>query len=186
MKEFEFIRKVLHDFYLAKEQNVLAETKECAHHSPHMVKIRKTRPADDFVLYRFSLDDNEFLPFFKDSRSGGPKALRKFCDYIMLINSNGKLKVALIEMKRSSRDSDYREQLKASKLFMDYVIANADRIKAQNGYEDFDASDISFRKIRVRKPATNKLTTKPKQAVIEQDKEGYIDYPYTIFNPAYF
>lgn len=186
MREFEFINSILHDQYLAADQSVLEELKECDHHDHHIVKILKTRPVDDYSLFRFSLDDDEFLPFFKDSRIGGPKGLRKFCDYIMLIKRDDRLTVALIEMKRSSKDSEYKEQLEASKLFMDYVIANADRIKDQNGYSDFEIESISIRKIRVRKPATIKFTTKPKQSVIEQDKDGYIDYPYPIFNPAYF
>lgn len=186
MREFEFINSILHDQYLAADQSVLEELKECDHHGPHRVRIRNTRPVEDYVLYRFSLDDEEFLPFFKDSREGGPKGLRRFCDYIMLINNDGKLIIALIEMKRSGKDAYYKDQLNASKLFMEYVVANADRIKGLSGYGDFDAQSIVFRKIRVRKPATNKLTTKPRQSVIEQDKDGYIDYPYPIFNPAYF
>lgn len=186
MREFDFIREILHDNYLAQDQSNLVELKECDHHDEHIVRIQSTRPVDDVALYRFSLDDEEFLPFFKDSRIGGPKGLRKFCDYVMLINKNDNLTVALIEMKRSANDSGYKSQLEASKLFMDYVIANADRIKDLNDFEDFDSQSIIFRKIRVRKPATNKFTTKPRNFVIEQDRDGYIDYPFSIFNPAYF
>ena len=183
MKEFEFIKKILNDNFLVKENEgrIMEELKDCPGHKPHKVKIIVTRSISAFSLYRFDPDNEDFLPFF-----GRVSGLKRFCDYIMLVESNFRLAIILIEMKRSKNDSKYKSQLDASRLFMDYVIANAERIKEENGYPDFDGNSIIMRRVKIIAAPTNKLTTKPRLKAISDGREGYIILPLSQqFNPSW-
>lgn len=196
MREFELITKILHDRFLAvrEEGAILEETKECRDHGVHRIKLLRTKPIDNTALYRFSLDDEDFLPFYKDSREypdgrseGGPKGLKKFCDYILLVEHNDRLTVVLVEMKRSKKDTSYRDQLDASEIFMNYVTANAERIKNRNDFDDFDSESISYRKVKiVHDPTCDKLTTKPRNKVLSDGRDGYVILPLgKQFNPSW-
>lgn len=188
MNEFNFLKDILHPKYLADDQTLMVEDKDCDHHAAHTVKIVKTKPITDMSLYRFSLDDEDFLPFFTDSRNKvipGPKGLKKFCDYIILVEKDDKLIIVLVEMKRSKKDPDYKNQLDASQLFMEYVIKSAVRIMNMNGNDDFDERNIVFRKVKIRKPKSNKFITKPRQKAIDSRLEEYISLDVNQFNPVW-
>ena len=184
MREFEFINKVLNNRFLSIEADgkIMEEVKESGHHTPQRVKVIVTSPISSYSLYRFSLDDDDFLPFF-----GRLKGLKRFCDYVMLVESNDQLTIILIEMKRSKNDNKYKSQLDASRLFMNYVIANAERIKEETGYSDFDPSSIIFRRVKIiADPTYNKLTTKPRNKVLADGRENYIILPLgSNFNPGW-
>lgn len=67
---------------------------------------------------------------------------------------------------------------------MDYVIANAERIKEENGYQDFDSSSIIIRRVKIIAAPINKLTTKPRLKALSDGREGYIILPLSQqFNP---
>lgn len=198
MNEYGFLKRILRDRYISNSAPdgimVMEETKECQDHGVHRVKILKTKPVDNITLYRFSLDDEDFLPFFKDSRiypegrtEGGPEGLKKFCDYVILSESKERLTVILIEMKRAKKDTGYRDQLDASRIFLDYVIANAERIKDRNGQHGFNASNIEFRRVKiVHDPTCDKLSTKPRRKALTDGRHNCIILPLgKQFNPKW-
>lgn len=181
MREFELIDRILNDHFLVaeNEDRIMEELKDSPDHKPHRVKIIVTRSVSAISLYRFDPDAENFLPFF-----GRITGLKRFCDYIMLVETNDRLLIILIEMKRSKKDPKYKSQLDASKLFMDYVIANAERIKEENGYQDFDSSSIIIRRVKIIAAPINKLTTKPRLKALSDGREGYIILPLSQqFNP---
>ncbi len=181
MREFEFINKILNDHFRVTENEgeFMEELKDCQHLHHHRVKIITTRSISSLSLYRFDPDQYDFLPFF-----GRLSGLKRFCDYIMLVEANERLIIILIEMKRSKNDSKYKSQLDASRLFMNYVIANADRIKEENGYPYFDGDSITFRRVKIIDAPTNKLTTKPRLKVLIDGRDEYIILPLCRqFNP---
>lgn len=198
MLEYELINRILRPrFSLHATEGdsfIMEETKECGNHGVHRVKVLKTSPVDSISLFRFSLDDEDFLPFYKDSRvfpdghtEGGPSGLKDFCDYIMLAEKAGKLTVILIEMKRSKKSTHYASQLSASRQFMDFVIASANRIKSANGYIEFDPESISFRRVKiVHDPTCNKMSTRPRNKALDCGlDENIILHLGKHFNPAW-
>lgn len=183
MREFELIDKILNDHFLVTENDsrIMEELKDSPDHKPQRVKIIVTRSITAISLYRFDSDAEDFLPFF-----GRITGLKRFCDYILLVEANDRLAIILIEMKRSKRDSKYKSQLDASKLFIDYVIANAERIKEENGYHDFDSSSIIIRRVKIIAAPINKLTTKPRLKALSDGREDYIILPLSQqFNPTW-
>ncbi len=184
MREYEFIDRILNSHFQLQddESGVLVEAKQCPHHKPQRIKILKTRPISSLSVYRFDPDDEDFLPFF-----GRITGLKRFCDYVMLAEASERLIVILIEMKRSKNDNKYKSQLDAAKLFMEYVIASAERVKNENGYSDFDGSSIQLRRVKIlADPTFNKLTTKPREKVLRDGREGYIILQLGVhFNPLW-
>lgn len=170
MTEYDLICRMLRDRYRLQPEDdgsfLLVERKEASGHKEHIVKSNRILPVREMAVFRFSLDDEDFLPFFSDSRSPecGPRLLKKFCDYIMLAHDGGSLHILLIELKRSPKDAEIPHQLGASEFFMRYVVSSAQRIGRDNGCADFDESKITFRKVCIKKdPTGHKLGIRPKE-----------------------
>lgn len=143
---------------------LLVEEKEANGQKPHVVKSHKIKPVKEMAVFRFSLDDEDFLPFFKDSRTPecGPRFLKKFCDYVMLAHDEHELHILLLELKRSKKDPEIVQQLKASELFMRYVVDTAERIGHDNGCDGFNVRNVTFQKVCIKNdPAGHKLTVRP-------------------------
>lgn len=165
MIEYELLSRMLSWDFLSPNQQMMEEPKLAGVHTCDIVD----KGVDDYKLYRYDLEKRDFLPFFNkecdDTKRGivavnpTPTGLLKFCDYILLATVNDKLYVILVEMK-SGANAGAGQQLAASKTFIDYIKASAERIKILCGYNDFDARKIILRKVLLKpaptiRPATN-------------------------------
>lgn len=165
MNEYDLFTKILSQDFLSSNQHILNEPKQADTHTCVIVD----KGVDHYKAYRYDLDEHDFLPFFnKDhddkvvgymSPNPTPTGLRKFCDYILLASVNEKLYVILVEMK-SGVNTGANQQLAASKTFIDYVKASAERIKTLCGYDEFDSRNIIIRKVLLKpapkgRPPTN-------------------------------
>ena len=165
MIEYELFTRMLSWDFLSPNQYMMEEPKQAGAHTCIIVD----KGVDQFKAYRYDLDVRDFLPFFNkehDDEARGyvaenptPSGLLKFCDYILLAAVDEKLYVILVEMKSGGNDGA-NLQLAASKTFIDYVKASAERIKTLCGYDDFDAGNIILRKVLLKpapkpRPTTN-------------------------------
>ena len=106
----------------------------------------------------------ELFPFFNQRTVGSGKAphgLTSFCDYILLVQHVKGLFVFFLEMKRGRHD-DADKQIEASSVFFDYIVQSAERVKAENGFQDFDPQQVRYRKIVINNASSNKRITKDK------------------------
>lgn len=174
MSDFEYIKWILDDSYLCTHPNLLTmiESKG-GDKRPQIVSIQNSiRAISNIALYRFDAEDNgDFLPFFND-KNGSPERLNAFCDYIALLEYSGRLIVFLLELKRGGT-AGMEDQILASYEFMQYILKSAERIKIINKMPDFRMDNIEFRRILIRKKASNKHITKPKDIRI-MDKQSII------------
>lgn len=172
MSDFEYIKWILEESYLCKPPHELtmSESKGDGQKS-QVVTIQDTiRAITNIALYRFDAEEKgDFLPFFND-KNGAPERLNAFCDYIALLEHNGKLLIFLIELKRGETVG-MEDQISASYEFMQYILKSADRIKLINNMPDFSIEDVEFRRILVRMKASNKRITKPKDIRIKNKKD---------------
>lgn len=163
MEEFELYTRILAPRFQAVHQNYLIEEK-CS--TPQKAYVIDTA-VDRYLIYRFDMDKENFLPCFNNTHSSKdkkveyptPEGLLSFCDYIILAVIGNKLYIVLVEMK-SGKNNAATAQLDASETFMEYVKQTALRIKDSNGYEDFDAKNIVVRKLKLKptpklRPTTN-------------------------------
>lgn len=164
MIEYDLFTQILSQDFLSTDQYVLNEPKLAGTHTCDIVD----KGVDHYKAYRYDLDKCNFLPFFnKDhddvttgyiSPNPTPTGLRKFCDYILLASANKKLYVILVEMKSGS-NAGANPQLAASKTFIDYVKASAERIKSLCGYDEFDSRNIIIRKVLLKPAPKTRPTT---------------------------
>ena len=159
MKEYDLFTRMLSQEFLTSNQQKMDEPKQGGKHSCIIVD----KGVDQYKAYRYDLDNSDFLPFFNkdhDDEATGyvspnptPEGLRKFCDYILLASVKDKLYVILVEMK-SGKPFGATQQLAASKTFIEYVKASAERIS-----EDFDARNIILRKVLLKPAPKTRPTT---------------------------
>ncbi len=176
MSDFEYIKWILKESYLCTPPNHLTMMESKGDNlRPQIVNIKNSiRAITNIALYRFDVEENgNFLPFFND-KNGSPERLNAFCDYIALLEHNGKLIIFLLELKRGST-AGMEDQIFASYEFMQYILKSADRIKNINNMPDFNIDDIEFRRILIRKKASNKHITKPKEIKMK-NKQSIIIY----------
>ncbi len=165
MIEYDLFTQMLSQNFLSSDQHKMDEPKQAGAHTCDIVD----KGVDYYMVYRYDLDECDFLPFFnKDhddvatgyvSPNPTPTGLLKFCDYILLVAVNDKLYVILVEMK-SAKNNGAHQQLDASKIFIDYVKASAERIKTLCGCDAFDSRRIILRKVLLKpapkiRPTTN-------------------------------
>ena len=162
MIEYELFTRMLSWDFLSSNQHIMEEPKQAGAHTCTIVE----KGVDSYKAYRYDLDKRDFLPFFnKEHEAKGivvdnptPSGLLKFCDYILLAAVNEKLYVILVEMK-SGNNAGANQQLAASKTFIDYVKASAERIKTLCGCDDFDSGNIVLRKLLLKPAPTARPTT---------------------------
>ena len=162
MVEYELFTRMLSWDFLSPDQHEMEEPKQA--HTCTVID----KGVDHYKAYRYDLEERDFLPFFNkqhDDEARGivvenptPTGLLKFCDYILLAAINEKLYVILVEMK-SGTNVGASLQLAASKTFIDYVKASAERIKTMCGYEDYDARNIIIRKVLLKPAPKTRPTT---------------------------
>lgn len=164
MKEYELCTHILSSRLLPKDQDHLVENKLKRAHTATVVG----ETVDAWRVYRYDQDEDpeHFFPFFNNTKGDKtnsaattPVDLLKFCDYIVLVEKSNKLYVLLIEMK-TGNNGDADKQLRASEMFMRFVLDTAQRIGPANGYKELDIrNNVCFRKVilkRENKPGTNK------------------------------
>lgn len=170
MIEYELFTRMLSRVFLSPNQLMMEEPKQAGIQTCVIID----KGVDDYKSYRYDLEECNFLPFFNDEHDDEkkgivvnnptPPGLLKFCDYILLAAVNDRLYVILVELK-SGTNAGANQQLEASKTFIDFVKASAERIKISCGYDDYDDSNIIIRKVLL-KPA-------PKTRVITNIKKWY-------------
>ena len=156
MIEYDLFIQMLSESFLSPNQQKMEEPKQEGKHTCKIID----KGVDNYKAYRYDLEEHNFLPFFRKNTAvnKSPKGLLKFCDYILLATVNQKIYVILVEMK-SGDTTGANQQLAASKTFIDYVIASAERIKTMSGYNNFNAKNIIFRKVLLKPaPKTRPLT----------------------------
>ena len=128
MSEYELLCRILDNDFIVPNQNWLIENKGTPQLKMQQVKINNAgRKHLAYTLYRFDLEKQNFLPFF-NKKNNSPEGLRKFCDYILLVETSNKSYVILIEMKRGDVGSADK-QLKASECFIEYIYNSAERLQ---------------------------------------------------------
>lgn len=159
----DFLNQILNQQFrrTGEQAELLTETKPLADYPPQIIRIKGLNSLDKSALYRFDMEDTDFLPFFvKGSQQNRPpRALTSFCDYILFTQNAGHLTVFLIELKRGDT-SGAEKQLDASRLFIEYVLATAARISQENDIEA-DYSHVDFRKLVLADTRSKKRTLCP-------------------------
>lgn len=172
MSEYEQLCRILDKGFEASNQNLMVEDKGKVY-KPQIVRIdNQGRKHLAYTLYRFDLEDKDFLPFFNKSNAS-PEGLRKFCDYILLAESGGRSYVMLIEMKRGDVGTA-EKQLKASECFMEYIYSSAIRLQQDFNDSSFDKDKVKLLKIKLKKCKSNKRTTKAGQTI--DTRQEFISY----------
>ena len=189
MSDFEYLKLILNRKYLCVGDNALImEENQGTEHKPHEVRINIGKLISQVALYRFDeKEKGDFMPFFNSShhepkqRGDAPKDLRKFCDYIILVEKNDTAYIVLIEMKRGNTGGA-EQQLAAGYEFLNYVINSGVRIRQINNMPYFSKENIMFRRVFLRLPVSPKLKTRPGDIRVE-DRHGIIEYTtYNNFN----
>ena len=149
--DFDYLSWILSQDFISKG-GFLKEEKEAKGKKTQKVKVVMGRGVTAFAIYEFGDKENcRHLPFFNHTNNhpsfpNAPSGLLAFCDYIILTEVMSKAYFLLVEMKRGVR-SHATVQLNASRTFVDYVLATADRIKDANAMKDFDSAGVEIRRI---------------------------------------
>lgn len=170
MNEYDFYIRILAPHLRCKNQDILVEKKNNRSHTTTIIPGSIAH-----ALYRYDMDEEKrlFMPFFnkthnREQNQGAiatPTGLLRFCDYIILANKKDKLFVILVEMK-SGGNADAVKQLEATERFMEYIRLSAERIKDENGCENFSYRNFHVKKVILKpsiasKPGTNKVKSFP-------------------------
>lgn len=191
MEYIDYLGRILNEKFLQKDADDLTMIEPAnGVYKEQRVSIKNaSRTISDMKLYRFNTPDTNavnMFPFFNQHTAGphkAPHGLLSFCDYILLVQHDSGLYVLFVELKRG-RHEGAEKQLEASSTFFDYVLQTANRIKAENGFSDFDATQVKCRKIIINEEFCNKHTTKPKDVREGSDMDGIILHKcYNEFRP---
>lgn len=183
MTDFEYINEILNEKFLCPPPfNLqLREDKGTDNLLPQIVEIEYQPGVIEHVnLYRFDMEESNFLPFFNNKgnphEKHAPKGLVSFCDYIILIEYKEQLCIILAELKRGTK-TGYEDQLNAGLEFIKYVLNSAERIKTENDMDSFESKNVILRRVLLERTINNKRITKPKDLNIsKREKEGIIKY----------
>ena len=148
MSKLEIIKKIIHEDFLHNQ--AFLEEKQ----PTFKMKIKfSTSNVEDYVIYRFNPESKVIFPFFSTESN-----LRKICDYIVLFEKKDKLYIIISELKKGCTrggNKSANRQLKASELFLQYIIKSATRI----GFV-LDETDCKFFKVRFSEDKINKRMKK--------------------------
>lgn len=167
MTEYEQLCCILSDEFLSSSQDVMTENKGNTHKAQYVNIDDGNRRGLIRRLYRFDLEDKDFLPFFNKTNDS-PEGLRKFCDYVLLVSYKNKTYILLIELKRGDA-SGADKQLRASESFIEFLYKTARRLHEDFGDFDFDHRNIVLRKIKIKVCKSNKTGIKLSQ--IDKNKD---------------
>lgn len=166
MQYIDYFEWILNSDFLQKGDDALTmfEPTDLEHEEQRVSIKYNTSLISAVKLYRFNTPETnveKLLPFFNQNRDNpkAPKDLNRFCDYILLVQHVKGLFVFFLEMKRGDTDGADK-QIEAASVFFDYVRWSAERIKLENGFPDFDANQIQYRKIVIKEERSNKRMTK--------------------------
>lgn len=177
MNNLEYFDNILDSAFLCEGQDSMVMV-EPAHDDKEeqRITIQPTGiEASDLRLYCFMKDPahpEKLLPFFNSRTvepNKAPKGLARFCDYVLLVQRKDTLYVLLLELKRGK--GPWESQLDASKVFFEYIVASADRIKDDN-FSQFDKDSVVIRRIKIKEVGSSKYRTKPADIEIA-DLDGY-------------
>ena len=180
MKQYiDYFGRILNENYLQTGPDALTMIEPAdGVYKEQRVKIKNaSRTISDMKLYCFNTPDTNAMglfPFFNQQTVGpnkAPHGLLSFCDYILLVQHDSGLFVYFIELKRG-RHEGAEKQLEASSTFFDYILQTANRIKVENGFSDFDVTQVKCRKIIINEEYCNKHTTKPKDVREGSNMDG--------------
>lgn len=166
MQYIDYFEWILNSDFLQKGADALTMFEPAdSEHEEQRVSIKYNSSLILAVkLYCFNTPETngeKMFPFFNQSSEPpkAPKDLNRFCDYILLVQHVKGLYVFFLEMKRGDTD-DADKQIEAASIFFDYIRWSAERIKVENGFPDFDANQIQYRKIIIKEERSNKRMTK--------------------------
>lgn len=166
MTEYDQLCNILSNEFLSDSQDVMIEEKGTTHKAQR-VNIDDGKRKLVWNLYRFDLDEKDFLHFFNKT-DNSPEGLRKFCDYVLLVNNGSKTFVLLIELKRGDT-AGADKQLKASEVFIEYVHKTAERLYQDFGDFNFNKKNVVLRKIIIKAIKSNKTGTQGTRIDKNQD-----------------
>ena len=166
--EYDLLSRILNSKFLSDNQDKMIEAKENNIHKKQCVDIDDGKRRNLVRrLYRFDLDKNDFLPFFNNTHEA-PEGLRKFCDYILLVEYMNKTYVLLIELKRGEV-SGADKQLNATEVFMEFLYKTAERISKNSKEYHFNSKNMILRKIIIKEVKSNKVEIKGTKVDKNQD-----------------
>ena len=167
MDEYEFLNKILDRRYLAPDSEHLDED---GVQTAEIITKPKQKGIEGYTLYRYSLEKDDFLPFFNCTHEA-PEELKSFCDYILLVPYKGILYVMLIELKKDK--GNVTVQLEASRQFFEYVSKTAERIKDANNVS-FDSNNIKTIKIKLKGIPVKRMTKRREDLEYVKDEDLYV------------
>ncbi|MBR3577679.1 MAG: hypothetical protein IKN98_02755 [Bacteroidales bacterium] len=169
MEYIDYLGWILNEKFLQKGADALTMVEPADdNHKEQRVCIKSSSKAiSSMKLYCFNTkntDASNLFSFFNQQWKVEPKApegLNSFCDYILLVQHIDGLYVFFLEMKRGVT-SRADKQIDASCTFFDFILKSAERIKEDNGFSEFDARQIKYRKLIIKEDCCNKRITKDK------------------------
>ena len=168
MQYIDYFEWILNSDFLQKGNDALTLIEPAVGENKEQRVVVKSasNSISSMKLYRFNNleeDGKVLFPYFNQRtiEREAPHGLNSFCDYILLVQHVKGLFVFFLEMKRGRHD-DADKQIEASSVFFDYIMQSAERIKVENGFQDFDPQQVRYRKIVINNATSNKRITKDK------------------------
>ena len=168
MEYIDYFEWILNSDFLQKGNDALTLIEPAVGENKEQRVVVKSasNSISSMKLYRFNNleeDGKVLFPYFNQRtvEPEAPHGLNSFCDYILLVQHVKGLYVFFLEMKRGRHD-DADKQIEASSVFFDYIMQSAERIKVENGFQDFDPQQVRYRKIVINNATSNKRITKDK------------------------
>lgn len=168
MEYIDYFGRILNSDFLQKGNDALTLIEPAVGENKEQRVFVKSasNSISSMKLYRFNNleeDGKVLFPYFNQRtvEPEAPHGLNSFCDYILLVQHVKGLFVFFLEMKRGRHD-DADKQIEASSVFFDYIVQSAERVKAENGFQDFDPQQVRYRKIVINNASSNKRITKDK------------------------
>ena len=189
MQDIDYLERILNSDFLQKGADALTMVEPAVDNNKEqkVTIVNSSAHISKMNLYCFNTSETnaeKILPFFNRSKDEpkAPRGLLCFCDYILLVQHNKGLFVFFLEMKRGMR-RDASKQIDASSVFFDYVLQSAERIKGENGYQDFDSKQVRYRKIVINEVYSNKKITKDKDIEGADMDSVLIHKCHSVFRP---
>lgn len=147
---------IINNNFQVKENNLAAKC-----------RIAKFKKTGEILVYKFDKtpkrDSKEIIdkfPFFEEI----PK-LKSICDFIFFYNKKpGKLYIILCNLKSNSKGNS-PDQLKAGKIFSEFIIQNVMRL-----FPEYSKIDLTFYEVLFSTKQLYKASTNPKNSSLNTPK----------------